>query len=46
MLFKTNEMSFSVHVKRPLNSAQLFHEYKAIEMNYLTGEITEVKMFP
>jgi hypothetical protein len=41
-----NELTYSWHIIRPVSQFILYHEYKAMEMNLVTKEITEVKVFP
>lgn len=43
---KPNEVLFSAHLIKSINTFQLLHEYKAIEYNTATKEMTELRIFP
>jgi hypothetical protein len=43
--YKTNELSFSWHTIKPINQFQLLHQYKTMEYNLVTNELTELKIF-
>lgn len=44
--FKPGELTYSQHVKIPLNSLHLLHRYRAMELNLLNGRSSEIKIFP
>ena len=43
--FNDNELTLSKHILTPLNSYQLYHEYKAMEMNLVSKTLTEIRIF-
>jgi hypothetical protein len=43
--FNANELTVGCHMMTPLNSYQLLHEYKAMELNLLSRELTEIRIF-
>jgi len=42
---KINEMTFSVHTIKPINTYFLLHEFRAMELNTLTMEKREIRIF-
>ncbi len=46
MSFKDNELTYSQHVITPLNSLKLSHKFRAMEINLLTRQTTEIKIYP
>jgi hypothetical protein len=43
---KLNEITYSHHVITPINSYILYHQYRAMEYNTVTGQTAELKLFP
>jgi hypothetical protein len=41
-----NEITVSRHMMTPIQNTFLYHEYKAVEMNLLTKQLNEIKIFP
>jgi hypothetical protein len=44
--FKDNELYYNHHIKKPLSKYKLLHIYKSMELNLLSKQISEVKIFP
>jgi len=44
--FKANELTCSQQLITAINSATLYRQFKAIEMNLLTQQATEIKIYP
>jgi hypothetical protein len=43
--FNANEMTVTLHIMTPLDSYRLLHEYKTMELNLLSKEIKETRLF-
>jgi len=41
-----NKITFGCHVKKPIGTTRLLHQYKALELDMNTKQLHEVKVFP
>jgi|GEM_PF-1155333 len=44
--FKDNELTYSHEVISPINSLKLYHQFRAMELNLVTWQTTEIKIYP
>lgn len=44
--FKANELYYNHHIKKPLSKYKLLHLYKSMELNLVSMQTSEVKIFP
>jgi len=45
MSYKDNELTLSQHIVKPVGIFTLFHQYKAMQLNLVNNQVTELKIF-